>query len=166
MAVVAAFKLDHLVASGEGADQSQHCHAGLGAAVHEAHHFNAGYGVNHHGGQGVLQFAGGSETGAFLDRFLQGADHLGVGMAADGRSPTADVIDVFIAIHVPGVGALHPIEHDWLAAHRLERPHRRAHTTGHQGLGGAEDGLGAGGVQGGSCHGDGSQRADANRAPS
>ena len=101
-----------------------------------------------------------------LDRFLQGADHLGVGMAADGWPPAADVVDVFVAIHVPRIGALDAIEHDRLSAHGLERTHRRADSTGHQALGFAEDGLGAAGVQHGSCHGNRRQEADANRATS
>ena len=55
MAVVAALELDHLVAAGVSTDQAQHSHAGLGAAVDEAHHLNAGYSVDHHFGQGVFQ---------------------------------------------------------------------------------------------------------------
>ena len=166
MAVVAALELDHLVAAGVGTDQAQHSHAGLGAAVDEAHHLNARYSVDHHFGQGVLQCTRCSEAGALLDRFLQCCDHLGVGVAADGRSPAADVIDVFISIHVPGIGTLHSIEHDRLTANRLERPHRGADTSRHQGLCCAEDGLGVAGVQRGSCHWNRRQRADANRATS
>ena len=166
MAVVAALELDHLVAAGVGTDQAQHSHAGLGAAVDEAHHLNAGDSVDHHFGQGVFQGTRCSEAGALLDRFLQCCDHLGVGVAADGRSPAADVVDVLIAIHVPGIGTLHPIEHDRLTANRLERPHRGADTSGHQGLCCAEDGLGVAGVQRGSCHWNRRQRADANRATS
>ena len=166
VAVIAAFKLDHLVASGEGAHQSKNRHAGLGAAVDEAHHLDAGNSVDHHLGQGVLEGTGSTEARALFDGLLQSADHLGVGMAADGRPPAADVIDVFVPIHVPGVGTFHPIKHDRLTADRLERPHRGAHATGHQPLSCAEDGLGAAGVQRGCCHWNRRQEADANRATS
>ena len=166
MAVITAFELDHLVAPCERTHQAQHRHAGFGSAVDETHHLHTGNGINHHFGQGVLQAAGCSEAGAFLDRFLKSAGHLRVGMAADGRSPAADVIDVFVSIDVPGVGPLDPIEHDRLTTNRLECPHWRAHSTGHQGLGGTEDGLRAAGVQRGTCHGDRRQRAVANRATS
>ena len=54
MAVVAAFELDDLVAPREGSNQAQHRHAGFGAAVHEAHHFHAWDGFNHHLRQGVF----------------------------------------------------------------------------------------------------------------
>ena len=166
MAVVAALELDHLVAAGVGPDQAQHSHAGFRAAVHETHHLNAGDSVDHHLSQGVLQGTRCSEAGALLDRLLQCCDHLGVGVAADCRPPAADVIDVLIAIYVRGIGTFNPIEHDRLTANRLERPHRGADTSGHQGLCCAEDGLGVAGVQRGSCHWNRRQRADANRATS
>ena len=79
--------------------------------------------VDHHFGQGVLERAGGTETRAFFEGFLQGADYLRVRMAADGWPPAADVVDVFVVVDVPGVGPFDAIENDWLASHRLERAH-------------------------------------------
>ena len=87
-------------------------------------------------------------------------------MAADRWAPATDVIDVFIAIDIPRIGTLHPIEHDRLTAHRLKRSHWRAHPTGHQALRCAEDGLGAAGVQRRCCHRNRRQEANTNRASS
>ena len=47
-------------------------------------HLDAGDRVDHHFGQRVLEGARGTETGAFLQGFLQSADDLRVRMAADG----------------------------------------------------------------------------------
>ena len=58
------------------------------------------------------------------DGGLQGGEHLRVGMAADGRSPAADVIDIAVAIHIPGIGAFHPIKQNRLAPHRFKSSHR------------------------------------------
>ena len=166
MAVIAALELDHLVAAGVSADQAEDGHAGFGAAVDEPNHLDAWDSVDDHLSEGVLQGAGCAEAGAFLDRFLKSADHLGMGVTADRRTPAPDVIDVLVPIHVPRVGTFDPVEDDRLTAHRLEGPHRGAHSTRHQALGSTENGLGVAGVQGGSCHGDGCQGADANRGTS
>ena len=124
MAVVAAFELDDLFAAGEGPHQPQHRHAGLGAAVDKAHHLDGGHGLNHHFGQGVFQGAGGAKAGALVDGRMQGRQHLGVGMAADGGAPATDVINKTVAIHVPGVGTLDAVKDQGLAPHRAEGPHR------------------------------------------
>ena len=166
MAVVATLELDDLVAAGEGAHQAKNRHAGLRSAVHETDHLHTGNSVDDHLGQSVLKSAGSPEACALLDCFLKCADHFGVGMAADCRSPAADVIDVFVVIDVPGIGALDPIKDDRLPTHGFECTHWGAHATGHQSLGGAEQLLGATGVQAWCCHWGGSQRADANRATS
>ena len=166
MAVVATFEFDDLVATGESAHQSQHRHAGFGAAVHEANHLHTGNGVDHHLRQRVFECAGGSEAGALLNCFLQRTDHFGMGMTTDRGPPAADVVDVFVVINVPGVGALDAIENDRLATHRFECTHWGAHATRHQSLGGTEQLLGATGVEAWCCHGGGCQGADANRATS
>ena len=152
VAVVAAFELDHLFAAGVGAHQAQHGHAGLGSAVDEANHLHAGDGVDHHLGEGVFQGAGGAKAGALGEGLLQGLDHLGIGVSADGGSPAADVIDVAVAIHIPGVGAFDAIEHDRLAAHGAEGPNRGIHSAGHQLLRCRKEGVGTAGVQGCSSH--------------
>ena len=146
--MIAALKLDDLFAAGEGAHQAQHRHAGLGAAVDEAHHLHRWHRGDHHLGEGVFQGAGGAEAGSLVEGLMQGGDHLGVGMAADCWPPAADVVDVAVAVYVPGVGALDPIKNDRLATDRLKRPHRRADATWHQALGSIEELLGAARVKG------------------
>ena len=58
--------------------------------------------------------------------------HLIVTVADDGRTPWADVIDILIAVHVPGLAAFHSVEDNWLSTHRLKCPHGRVHTSWHQ----------------------------------
>ena len=48
----------HLVALGVRAHEAQDRQAGLRAAVHEAHHLNAGHSVDDNLGQHILQLAG------------------------------------------------------------------------------------------------------------
>ena len=154
VAVVAALELDHLVATGVSPHQTEHGHAGFRAAVDETNHLHAGDGLDDHFRQGVLQGAGGSKARSLLNRLLKRCDHFRVGMSADGRSPAADVIDVFVPVHVPCIGPLDPVEHEGLAANRFEGAHRGTDASRHEALGFTEDGLGAGGVQRGCCHGD------------
>ena len=72
-------------------------------------------------------------------------------MAADRWSPAADVIDVAVAIDIPGISTFNPVEHDGLASDGAESPNRRIHTTGHQLLRSRKEGVGTAGVQ--SCSG-------------
>ena len=57
----------------------------------------------------------------------------------DGWAPGSDVIDVLVAINVPGVGSLDFVEHDRLAADGLESAYGRRDSSGHQSLSFAEN---------------------------
>ncbi len=62
-----------------------------------------------------------------------------MGMTANGRSPGTHVVDVLVAVYIPNVGPFHSVKNNRLAPHRLECPHWRTHTTGHEVLGGSKD---------------------------
>jgi len=51
-------------------------------------------------------------------------------VAENRRAPGADVINQFIAIHVPDFGAARPVDEKRIAAHRAEGAHRRIDAAG------------------------------------
>mmetsp|Transcript_7468 Transcript_7468/g.18103 ORF Transcript_7468/g.18103 Transcript_7468/m.18103 type:complete len:525 (+) Transcript_7468:23-1597(+) len=146
--VVAPLELDDLVALGVGPDEAEHAHAGLCARVGEADHFDRGDSVNHHLGEHVLVEGGGAERGALLEGLDKRVVDLLQVVAADGGAPSADVVDVLVAVDVEAIGALHLVKDDGLAAHRLEGTHGGGHAAGHDRLGLRHDLLGLGGVKG------------------
>mmetsp|Transcript_10241 Transcript_10241/g.17627 ORF Transcript_10241/g.17627 Transcript_10241/m.17627 type:complete len:515 (-) Transcript_10241:180-1724(-) len=134
VAVVAPVELDDLLAAGEGAHQAEHAHAGLGTRVSETDHLHGGDGINHGLGELILQGRGSTERGTLIKSDLESIQNLVVGMAADSRSPGSNVVDVFVAIHVVGVGTLHAIEDHGVAADRFESADRRRDSTRHKTL--------------------------------
>ena len=98
-----------------------------------------GDGVDDHFGQDVFEDAGGAEAGAFVEGAVEGRQDVGVGVAADGGAPGADVVDVLVAINVPDVGAFDVIEDDGLTADGFEGPHGGADAARHEFLGSVEN---------------------------
>mmetsp|Transcript_15205 Transcript_15205/g.35590 ORF Transcript_15205/g.35590 Transcript_15205/m.35590 type:complete len:361 (-) Transcript_15205:349-1431(-) len=123
MAVVAPLKLDDRVALGVGPHQPDHAHASLGAAVGEAHHLDRGHGVDDHLGQLVLQYRRCAEGGALLQLLRQCLQHVVICVPYDGRAPSANVVDVLVAIDVPSVCPFHTVEDNWAAPDGLEGTH-------------------------------------------
>ena len=120
VAVVAPDELQDLVAARERPHQAQDREAGLGAGVDEADHLDGRDAVDHRFRQNILQSAGSSEGRALLELRFKGLGDLGVGVAADGRAPRADEVDVLVPVDVEAVRARHAVEDDGLAADRLE----------------------------------------------
>mmetsp|Transcript_79148 Transcript_79148/g.171047 ORF Transcript_79148/g.171047 Transcript_79148/m.171047 type:complete len:549 (+) Transcript_79148:282-1928(+) len=141
VAVVAALELDDGVALGVGTHQADHAHARLRAAVAEAHHLDRRHRLNHHLRELVLQRAGRTEGGTLVHLLLQRVQHIVVRVAEDRRAPGADVVDVLVAIHVPGVRTLHLVEDHRVPAHGLEGADRAGDATRHKILGLSEDAL-------------------------
>ena len=54
---------------------------------------------------------------------VRGFDHRGGGVAENERPPGADVVDVFVAVGVPEMGALAAHHERRIAAHRAEGAH-------------------------------------------
>lgn len=55
-----------------------------------------------------------------------------MGVADNGGAPRADVVDVLVAVHVPGVSALDAVEEDGLTTHRAEGANGRIHSARHE----------------------------------
>jgi len=91
---------------------------------------------------GQLDFAlgGGTEREAVERGFLHGFEHGGVAVAQDHRAPGADVVDVFLAIGVPEVGALGALHKAGRATDGTEGAHGGVHATGDD-IGGAVEQL-------------------------
>ena len=53
-------------------------------------------------------------------------------MAEDRRSPGADIINVFVAVHVPKVRAFRLVDKERLATDGAERAHRRVDAAGNE----------------------------------
>src|ERR1039458_6820748 len=73
---------------------------------------------------------GNAEARAVLGGGFDGGDDFRMRVAEDGRSPGADVINQFIAVHVPDFRAAGPVDEERIAAHRAERAHRRIDAAG------------------------------------
>mmetsp|Transcript_29086 Transcript_29086/g.93389 ORF Transcript_29086/g.93389 Transcript_29086/m.93389 type:complete len:431 (-) Transcript_29086:39-1331(-) len=142
MAVVAALELDDLFALGVSPNQSDHAHACLGAGVGESDHLHRGNGFNDHLGQHILQSRGGSEGGALLHLLAQSLENLIVSVADDGWAPCADVVDVLVAVHIPSIRTLNPVEHNRVATNGLEGAYGAGDTARHQILRLGEDPVG------------------------
>jgi hypothetical protein len=53
-----------------------------------------------------------------------------MGVAEDGGSPTADVVEVLAAVRTEQLGALGGSDEDRLTAYGAKGPHRRIHPAG------------------------------------
>ena len=129
MAVVAAFKLDELVAPSGAARQAQSAHARFGAGADQAHHVHRGHELQN--GLGQLNFALGGRTKreAVKRRLLHRFEHGRVAVTQNHRAPRADVVDVLLAIGVPKIGALCALHKTRRAAHGAKSAHRRIHAA-------------------------------------
>mmetsp|Transcript_14458 Transcript_14458/g.28563 ORF Transcript_14458/g.28563 Transcript_14458/m.28563 type:complete len:393 (-) Transcript_14458:26-1204(-) len=148
VSVVATLKLDDLVTLRVSSHKAQHAHARLGSRVGETHHLHAGNSVDDHLCENVLIQRRRSKRRTLLERLHKSLVDLGDAVAADGRAPGSDVVDVLVAINVEHIRALDRVKHHRLAADRLEGTDRRRYTAGHDGPGLLHDLLGLLGVEG------------------
>jgi len=61
---------------------------------------------------------------------LDGGNDFGMRVSEDGRPPGKNVINQLVAVHVPDMCALGPVDKKRLAADGAERAHRRIHAAG------------------------------------
>ncbi len=61
---------------------------------------------------------------------FDGGNDFRMRVAENGRPPGADVINQFIAVHVPDVRAFGPVDEERLAADGAKRAHGRVHAAG------------------------------------
>mmetsp|Transcript_27728 Transcript_27728/g.85715 ORF Transcript_27728/g.85715 Transcript_27728/m.85715 type:complete len:405 (-) Transcript_27728:166-1380(-) len=142
VAVVAALELDDLLAARVRADEAEHAHARLRARVREADHLHGGDRVDDHFGEDVLVRRRRAERRALLERLAERVVDLVVRVAADGRAPGADVVDVLVVVDVVRVRALDAVEDNGRTSNRIKRANRRRHAAGHERLGLRHDRVG------------------------
>ena len=132
-AVVVPLEPDDQPAAGVGAGEPDGGADHLAAGVGEAHHLDAGDGVDDLGGGLHLQLVGQPRAGPELG---DGPGHRlgddGVAVPEDHRAEAEQVIDVGVAVDVgdPGAGAAGDERRVWLPA-ELHRPRAAARTAGH-----------------------------------
>src|SRR5258708_39751208 len=134
MAVVAAFKLDDVLAIRISTGQSYGRHGCFRAGTDEADLFDRRECLNHGFREFGFNRSACAKAGAVTVDLLHRLDHAGKSMAKDERAPGADVVDVLIAIGVPYARALAAHEIRRLSPYGFECPHPRIHTArGHPG---------------------------------
>ena len=104
-AVVTAFKLYDLVASGSGTGQADGVHGGFGTAIAEAHHLDRKTLADFFR-QLPLHIVRHAEHGAGAETLFHCLHHGGMAMPGHERAETEVVIDVFVAIEVAELAAL------------------------------------------------------------
>ena len=106
MPVIATFKLDGDIASGEASRYAEGAHGGLGTGVHQAHQFHGRY--HFANGLGHLDFLLGrcAEAGSPPHGFLQSGENFRMPVPDQQRPPGPDVIDELIAIGIENMRRL------------------------------------------------------------
>ena len=120
VAVVAAFKLDDLVAAGVTAGQPDGAHGRLGAGVDHPHLLHGGDDLAHLLGHQHFDLGRGTVAQSLLhrldDRGLDGR----VVVTQQHGAPGTDVIHIGLAVHVIEVGAIGVIDEAGCAADPVE----------------------------------------------
>ena len=101
MAVIAAFEFQDEAAAGEAARQAQRAHGGFGAGADQPHHFHARHQLDQQFGDLDFRFGGRDERQAVHGTVLDRAQHVGMGVAQQQRTPRTHIVDVFLVIGVP-----------------------------------------------------------------
>src|SRR6266516_6650317 len=101
MAVITTVELDDLVASGKTARQANGRHAGFRAGVAHADLLHAGHRGTDQFRHRHLERIRNAKTRAVFRGLLNRLNYFRVRMAEDGGPPSANVVDVFVAIYVP-----------------------------------------------------------------
>lgn len=135
MAVVAAFKLDEHVPACVATGEANGAHGGFGAGGDEAYHVHGGDELAEQVGDFYFCFGGGAEGEALDGGFLYGGNDFRMGVAQDQGAPGADVVQVFLVIHVPHPGTLAALEEAGCAADGAEGAHGGVYAAGDMGLG-------------------------------
>ena len=133
--VVAARKLNNLVATGHTTRQTNRSHGRLSTGRHHTHLINSAGNrrvntVDHQLSQLSLRRARRTKRQAALSRLLNRLNHLRMRMTQNRRTPRADQVNVLVAVRIVQVRALSLRRKRRSAAHRIEGAHRGIHTTG------------------------------------
>ena len=130
VAVIAAVELDDFVAPREPARQPDGAHARLRAGIRHADFLHARHQFANQLRHRHFQRIGNAEARAVVGGGFDGGNDFRMRVAENRRPPGADVINQFIAVHVPDVRAFGPVDKKRIAADGAERAHRRIHAAG------------------------------------
>src|ERR1051326_219466 len=130
MAMIASIELDDFVAFGKSAREADGGHRGFRARVAHANFLHAWHQRADQFRHRDLEWVGNAEARACLRRLPDRLDNFGMGMAEDGRPPGADIIHVFVTVHVPDARAFGFVYEKRLAADRAKRAPGRVHPPG------------------------------------
>ena len=124
MAVVAAFELHDLIATGKAACHANRAHRSLGARGGEAHLFDRRHYVNDELRDANLSLSRRAVANALIELLTQHVYHLLIAVTQDKRSPSAHVIYVAIVVGIDKKGAFAAFEEQRVPAHAAESAHR------------------------------------------
>jgi len=141
MAVITALEFDDQVAAGETARHADGGHGGFSAGIDQPHHFDGGHGAADGLGELHLPSGRGAKAGADLEGLFDGLQDGGVAMAEQEGTPTANVVDIAVAVRIPDVGALAAGDEGRGAADAAESAYGRIHAAGNGPLGAFEKSL-------------------------
>ena len=142
MPVVAAGKLNDLVAAGDRAGQSQHRHSGFGARVDQSNLFDR-HPLDDFASKINFGERRCAVRGSAPRRIGYRADDVRMGVAEQHRAPGTHQVDELIAVDVVEVRTASAGNEAWRAADGSEGPHRGVHTAWRHGLGPLESSLAA-----------------------
>ena len=125
MPVIAALEFHDFVASGESPRQTQAGHRRLGAAVDHADFSHRGHPradqLRHFHFERIRNAIAQSASRRRAHRI----DHDARGVTEDGRTPSADVVDVFVPVDIPDPCSFRAIHKERLTPDPAESAHRR-----------------------------------------
>ena len=120
MAVIAAFKLDDFVTTGETACQTNGAHGGFSTGADHAHHVHGRHQladpVGHDGFDGRRR----TKTQAIGHYVPHGLDHFGMGMANNHWPPGAHIVHVAFVVFINDVSTFAGFEKHRIAAYTTE----------------------------------------------
>ena len=129
MTVVAAFKFDDQVTTGETSRQPDGAHGGLGARSYQPHLFQRRYECAHF--LGYAHFFGSccAVAQTCFQLFAESGQHRRVAMAEDQRSVSADIIHVAVIVAVYHVSAIATLDKQRITTHAFKSAYRRIYPS-------------------------------------
>src|SRR4051812_44352871 len=128
MPMVTAIELYYFVPPGKAPGQPDCRHARLRSRIAHADFLHAWESLSNEFRHPHFEGVGNSKTGSAFGRVLHCLNDPGMSMPKDSRTPCADVIDVFVAVHVPDSGSFGAVGKKWLSSHRPKSAHRGVHS--------------------------------------
>jgi hypothetical protein len=132
MAMIVTSEFDYLLTACGPACQPNGAHRSFGSATDQSNFFNRWDGIDNKLSQFRFASSGSPETGPLLCCFLDCVDHNGMGVAQNHWSPTADVVEIMIAIDVYQEWASTALHKQWMATDSAECTGGTVDSTWHQ----------------------------------